>query len=87
MANPELYLNLNYNQKVLFAIVIIMIIFIISIITKIKNNKKTKQIRQTNQKNNTLKIDYEEFIKSNFKKTEFLFENKVRLNELIKLIG
>ena len=89
MAYPELYLNLNYDQKVIFAITIIMIVFIISIITKIKNktrNIKKQQVNH-NKTKNTLKIDYDTLINIYFKKQEFLGENNVRKAELIKMFS
>ena len=89
MIYKELYLNLNYNQKIIFAIAIIMIVLIISIITKMKNKAKTIKSRQVNniKTKNNFKIDYNEFIKANFEKQEFLYENKNRQAELIRLLN
>lgn len=46
MAYPELYLNLNYNQKIIFSITIIAIVIIIQILTKLKNKTQKKCNRQ-----------------------------------------
>lgn len=46
MAHPELYLNLNYNQKIIFSITIISIVIIIQILTKLKNKTRKKCNRQ-----------------------------------------
>lgn len=89
MAYPELYLNLNYNQKVLFAIAIIMIVLTISIITKIKNKTKKYQIRHIRhiQSKNDFRIDYDVFIKTYFEKEDFLGENKNRKAELVRMFS
>lgn len=89
MAYPELYLILNYNQKVWFAISIIMIVLIISIIVKIKNKAKKNQVKQIRhqQPKNNFKVDYDAFIKTYFKKEEFLGENKNRKAELVKMFS
>ena len=89
MAHPELYLNLNYNQKVIFAIAILMIVLIISIITRMNNKTKIVKRRQVNRMKtkNNFKIDYNEFIKVNFKKQDFLYENRNRQAELIRMFN
>lgn len=89
MIHEELYLNLNYNQKVIFAIAIVMIVLIISIITRIKNKAKIIKRRQVNRMKtkNNFKIDYNEFIKVNFKKQDFLYENRNRKAELIRMFN
>lgn len=89
MIHEELYLNLNYNQKVIFAIAIVMIVLIISIITRIKNKAKIIKRRQVNRMKtkNNFKIDYNEFIKVNFKKQNFLYENRNRKAELIRMFN
>lgn len=89
MIHEELYLNLNYNQKVIFAIAIIMIVLIISIITKMKNKTKIIKSRQVNnaKQKNYLKIDCDAFIKEKFKNPEYLFENQNRVSELIRLLN
>lgn len=89
MIHEELYLSLNYNQKVIFAIAILMIVLIISIITKMNNKNKIVKRRQVNRMKteNNFKIDYNEFIKVNFKKQDFLYENKNRTAELIRLLN
>lgn len=89
MIHEELYLNLNYNQKVIFAIAIVMIVLIISIITRIKNKAKIIKRRQVNRMKtkSNFKIDYNEFIKVNFKKQDFLYENRNRKAELIRMFN
>ncbi len=89
MIHEELYLNLNYNQKVIFAIAIVMIVLIISIIIKMKNKAKIIKSRQVNRMKtkNNFKIDYNEFIKVNFKKQDFLYENRNRKAELIRMFN
>lgn len=89
MIHEELYLNLNYDQKIIFAIAIVMIVLIISIITRIKNKAKIIKRRQVNRMKtkNNFKIDYNEFIKVNFKKQDFLYENRNRQAELIRMFN
>lgn len=89
MIHEELYLNLNYNQKVIFAIAILMIVLIISIITRMNNKTKIVKRRQVNRMKtkNNFKIDYNEFIKVNFKKQDFLYENRNRQAELIRMFN
>lgn len=89
MIYEELYLNLSYNQKIIFSIAIVMIVLIISIITRIKNKAKIIKRRQVNRMKtkNNFKIDYNEFIKVNFKKQDFLYENRNRKAELIRMFN
>jgi len=89
MIHEELYLSLNYNQKVIFAIAILMIVLIISIITRMNNKTKIVKRRQVNRMKtkNNFKIDYNEFIKVNFKKQDFLYENRNRQAELIRMFN
>lgn len=89
MIHEELYLNLNYNQKVIFAIAIVMIVLIISIITRMKNKTKKSNRRQITRKKvkHTFTIDCEEFVKVNFEKQDYLFENQNRVSELIRLLN
>ncbi len=47
---------------------------------------KRRQVNRMKTKNN-FKIDYNEFIKVNFKKQDYLFENKNRVSELIRLLN
>lgn len=46
MAHPELYLILNYNQKVIFAIVMIAIVILVQIVAKMKNKTQKRTIKQ-----------------------------------------
>lgn len=89
MIHEELYLSLNYNQKVIFALAILMIVLIISIITRMNNKTKIVKRRQVNRMKtkNNFKIDYNEFIKVNFKKQDFLYENRNRQAELIRMFN
>lgn len=90
MAHPELYPILTYNQKVYFSIALVIIFLIISIIIKLKNKTKMVKTRQVNHKRikTTFKIDCDEFVKVNFKKQqEYLYENKNRVSELIRLLN
>lgn len=71
MAHPEIYLNLSYNQKVLFSIAIVAIVIIIQIITKLKEQKKCKkQSYQRPKKTFSARnfiSNYDEFIAENTK--------------------
>ena len=89
MAYPEIYPILNYNQKVIFSIAMIAIVILIQIIVKIKNKTKKSNKKQITSKKikYPLTFDCEEFVKINFKKQEYLFENKNRLSELIRLLN
>lgn len=89
MIHEELYLSLNYNQKVIFAIAIVMIVLIVSIIARMKNKTKKLNRRQITHKKvrHTFTIDCEEFVKVNFKKQDYLFENQNRVSELIRLLN
>lgn len=55
MAHPELYLILNYNQKVIFAIVMIAIVILVQIVAKMKNKTQKRTRKQITHK--ATKID------------------------------
>lgn len=62
---------------------------LLEIVARIKNKKQKKigkQITYTKPKN-TLKIDYKTFIKANCKKATFLYENRNREAELMRLFN
>lgn len=86
MAHPELYLNLNYNQKIIFAILLIAAVILIQIIARTKNKAKKTHRKQVNKKI-TFTVDCEEFMKKYFKEQEFLYENKNRQAELRRLLN
>lgn len=73
MAHKELYLNLNYNQKLILAIIIVSIFILVQIVTKIKNKakkcKKQQIIHKQIKMPNWAKIiaNYDSFIKENTK--------------------
>lgn len=89
MAYPELYLNLNYNQKVICAVVIVGLVILVQIIARIKNKQQKKESKQVIYKRpkNTFSIDYDKFINANFEKITYLYENKNRKSELVRIIG
>ena len=87
MIHEELYLNLSYNQKVIFSIVIIAVVVLISIVAKMKKRKSAKQPVRTKKIRRTISVDCNNFINANFKKQDFLFENKNRTAELIRLLN
>ena len=74
MVHPELYLNLNYNQKIIFSITIIAIVITIQILVRLKNKASKKCNRQiicqrpkkTFSARNFIS-NYDEFIKENTK--------------------
>lgn len=89
MIYEELYLNLNYNQKLILAIAIVAIFILVQIIAKIKNKtKKCKRQQIIHQRcKNQFSIDYDKFINANFENITYLYENKNRKSELIRMIG
>ena len=89
MAHPELYLILNDKQKIIFAIAMIVIVILVQIVTRIKNKaKKYKRQQITHQRcKNVFSIDYDKFINTNFENITYLYENKNRKSELLKMIG
>lgn len=55
--------------------------------TRIKNKAQKRNKRQViNQKRNCFKIDCREFVKANYK-TTYIGQDKVLLNELVRMIG
>lgn len=74
MIYEELYLNLNYNQKLILAIAIVAIFILVQIIAKMKNKAKKCKRQQIIYKKHK-KIfnpanfisNYDEFIKENTK--------------------
>lgn len=89
MAYPELYLNLNYNQKVICAVVIVGLVILVQIIARIKNKQQKRTSKQIIYKRpkNTFSIDYDKFINENFENITYLYENKNRKSELVRMIG
>lgn len=82
MIYPEIYLNLTYNQKVVFAICVILLVFICVIVTKMKN-KTPKRTRQQITPH-TINFDLYKFIIEN-KEVEFIGQNEVYKNELKRM--
>ena len=79
MVYEEMYLNLTYNQKVVFAICVIAFVLICIIVTKMKNKTK-KTIRQQIIPH-TINFDLYKYIVEN-KEVEFIGQNKVYENEI-----
>lgn len=61
----------------------------LEIVARIKNKAQKRTSKQVTcqRHKNAFSIDYDEFIRANFKKQEYLFENKNRLAELVRLVG
>lgn len=59
------------------------------IIARIKNKQQKRINKQVTYKKtkNTLKYDYESFIKANCNKATFLYENRNREKEMIRLLN
>jgi lipopolysaccharide export LptBFGC system permease protein LptF len=74
---------------VTFFISAVVLVIMSEIATRIKNKTKKCKRQQVNHKSskNSFKIDYDEFIRVNFKKQEYLFENRNRRAELVRLVG
>lgn len=72
MAYPELYLNLNYNQKVICAIVIVGLVILVQIIARIKNKTQKRTSKQVTCQRNKKTFNPANFI-SNY--NEFITEN------------
>lgn len=87
MIHKELYLNLSYNQKVILSIVIVAVVVLISIVAKMKKRKTAKKTVRTKKIRRTFSVDCNTFINANFKKQDFLYENKNRTAELIRLLN
>ena len=72
MIYEELYLNLNYNQKLILAIAIVAIFMLVQIVTRIKNKTKKCKRQQTICKKDVKMLNPENFI-SNYNK--FIAQN------------
>lgn len=77
------------NSMMIILVAIVIIYFILEIVTKIKNKtKKCKRQQITHQRcKNQFSIDYDKFINANFENITYLYENKNRKSELIRMIG
>lgn len=82
MIYPEMYLNLTYNQKVIFAICVIIFVSICVILTKMKNKARKTIKKQIIYLKTNLDL-FEYIIKD--KKIEFIGQNKMYKNELRRL--
>lgn len=82
MIHPEIYLNLSYNQKVVFVIILLTITTIVLIVTKMKNKPKKRKRKQIICPN--IKFDIYEYLMQNFEQ-EFLGQRKLIINELKKM--
>ena len=72
MAYPELYLNLNYNQKVICAVVIVGLVILVQIIARMKNKQQKKTSKQVTCQRPKKVFSARNFI-SNY--DEFIAEN------------
>lgn len=77
------------NSMMIILVAIVIIYFMLEIVTKIKNKtKKCKRQQITHQRcKNQFSIDYDKFINANFENITYLYENKNRKSELIRMIG
>lgn len=77
------------NSMMIILLAIVIIYFMLEIVTKIKNKtKKCKRQQITHQRcKNQFSIDYDKFINANFENITYLYENKNRKSELIRMIG
>jgi len=82
MIHPEIYVNLTYNQKVYFAIIILILTGVSIIVTKMKNKPKKVKRQQTICHN--IKFDIYEYLMQDFKQ-EFIGQYKVYKNELKRI--
>lgn len=82
MIYPELYLNLSYNQKVIFAIGIIIAVLIINIVARMKNKTQKRTRKQITHK--VVQIDLYDYLTSKMKQ-EYIGQKKVIFNELVKM--
>lgn len=82
MAYPELYLNLNYNQKVMCAIAIIGLVILVQIVTTMKN--KTKKVTRKQITHRYAKIDLCRNLVANTQQ-DFIGERKLIFNELVRM--
>lgn len=83
MAYPELYLNLNYNQKVICAVVIVGLVILVQIIARIKNKQQKRTSKQITCQRSKKVFNARNFI-SNY--DEFIAENTkgMTLQEVIE---
>lgn len=72
MIHEELYLNLNYNQKLMCAIAIIGLILLVQIIVRIKNKQQKRKNKQVTCQRPKKVFNARNFI-SNY--DEFIAEN------------
>ncbi len=77
------------NSMMIILLAIVIIYFMLEIVTKMKNKtKKCKRQQITHQRcHNQFSIDYDKFINANFENITYLYENKNRKSELIRMIG
>lgn len=77
------------NSMMIILVAIVIIYFMLEIVAKIKNKtKKCKRQQITHQRcKNQFSIDYDKFINANFENITYLYENKNRKSELIRMIG
>lgn len=77
------------NSMMIILLAIVIIYFMLEIVTKMKNKtKKCKRQQITHQRcKNQFSIDYDKFINANFENITYLYENKNRKSELIRMIG
>ena len=59
------------------------------IVAKMKNKARKRTSKQVTcqRHKNTFSIDYDKFINENFEKITYLYENKNRKSELVRMIG
>lgn len=77
MIYEELYLNLNYNQKLMCAIAIIGLVLLIQIVVKIKNKQQKRASKQVIYQRLKKVFNPQNFI-SNY--NEFITENTKGMN-------
>lgn len=77
MIYEELYLNLNYNQKLMCAIAIIGLVLLIQIIVRIKNKQQKRKNKQVTCQRTKKVFNARNFI-SNY--DEFITENTKGMN-------
>lgn len=82
MIHPELYLNLNYEQKINVAVIIVTIAIICVIVTKIKNKAKITNRKQVTRP--TIQFDLYSFLMQDFNE-EFIGKRKAYKNEIKRL--
>lgn len=77
------------NSMMIILVAIVMIYFMLEIVTKIKNKTKKHKRQQVIYQGgkNVFSINYDKFINANFENITYLYENKNRKSELIRMIG